>query len=725
MRTILLPFTPFHLKPTTTKTTSFIDFTSSGSLKTRWVCTVAMMVSPNGSMRASGTASGKNPTSKSKESCRANALLRRFVTLGELEKGFSFLEKMVLGEVDFPDVDSCARMIHGFCEIGETMKAIKVLVLLEESGVIGDVIIYDVLIKRCYKEGNVDKAFELLNRLQVHNVSYGGLMRALFESDVLGTKMKMIFLRMEEEGYPDVIKYSILLETICKECGVGKGKEFLDEMQTRGCQVDIFMCNVLIKEICKKEKLDDAIKFMKGMSKIYGCGPNVISYNIIIRGLCTVGRCMDAEELLADMSRRGCSPDVVTFNMLIKSLCRIRLVRPAIDVLEKMPSYGCMPNTLSYNPLLNAFCKQKDVVRTTEYLDKMESQGCYPNIYSYNSLLSALCKDGKFENAVMMLNQLKRMGYSPVPATYNIMIRDLSKAGKTDQGLKLLAEMKEEGLKPTLWTYTSLISGFVREKKADEAGKTEQGLDLLVEMKKTGLRPDIAIYNILISGLARDGKVDQAMDLFKDIQEQGVTPDVVTYNSILTGLCKTRKAERALELLAEMKEKGLKLNIVTYESLINGLSREGKEDQAMGLLAEMKGLKPDIVTYTSLISGLGGEGIVDETMDLLFNLEELNVTPDSIAYNYVMLQLCKARRTDLAIDCLTYMVCNGFKPNARTYEILIDGIAAEGLAEEAQELLDELGARGLLLRPQPLHVTVKMQQDYTCKGIRETASRMG
>lgn len=66
-----------------------------------------------------------------------NTHLQGLVTSGELESGLEFLEKMVLGGVDIPDVDSCATMIHWFCEIGETTKAVRVLVLLEESGLLG------------------------------------------------------------------------------------------------------------------------------------------------------------------------------------------------------------------------------------------------------------------------------------------------------------------------------------------------------------------------------------------------------------------------------------------------------------------------------------------------------------------------------------------------------------------------------------------------------------
>ncbi|MCI55093.1 pentatricopeptide repeat-containing protein, partial [Trifolium medium] len=58
--------------------------------------------------------------------------------------------------------------------------------------------------------------------------------------------------------------------------------------------------------------------------------------------------------------------------------------------------------------------------------------------------------------------------------------------------------------------------------------------------------------------------------------------------------------------------------------------------------------------------------------------------------------LCMARQTSRAIDLLTHMIAKGCKPTEATYTILIEGIAYEGLVEEALELFNELCSRGFV-----------------------------
>ena len=73
-----------------------------------------------------------------------------------------------------------------------------------------------------------------------------------------------------------------------------------------------------------------------------------------------------------------------------------------------------------------------------------------------------------------------------------------------------------------------------------------------------------------------------------------------------------------------------------------------------------------------------------------------------------MLGLCKAKQAGRAIDFLAYMVSKGCQPTEATYTILIEGIAYEGLAKEALELLNELCYRGVVKKSSAEQVAIKM-----------------
>ncbi|PWA48600.1 hypothetical protein CTI12_AA473000 [Artemisia annua] len=374
----------------------------------------AVIKSPNGkavngekSLQYNGNGTNEISTRRNFEEFENKNHLRRLIRNGELEEGFKYLENMVYrGDIHMK-------------------KATRVMEILEESGVVPDVITCNVLISGYCRAEKLEEAMVVLAR------------------------------QMEKECYPDVITYTILIEAACKMSGVGQAMKLLDTMKTKGCKPDVFTYNVLINGFCKEGRLDDAVKFLNNMPST-GCQPNVVTHNTILRSMCSMGKWIDAEKFVADMLKKGCAPSVVTFNILITFLCQRGLSGRAIDILEKMPTHGCTPDSLSYNPLLHGFCKEKKMDRAIEYLEVMVSRGCYPDIVTYNTLLTALCKDGKVDFALEILNHLSFEGCSPVLITYNTVIDGLSKIGKTGQAIMLIDEMKQKGLQPDIITYSSV-----------------------------------------------------------------------------------------------------------------------------------------------------------------------------------------------------------------------------------------------------------------------------
>ncbi|XVE60640.1 hypothetical protein DITRI_Ditri05aG0144100 [Diplodiscus trichospermus] len=272
---------------------------------------------------------------------------------------------------------------------------------------------------------------------------------------------------IEDSGaVPDVITYNVLNTILRSLCDSGKLKvamEVLDQQLQRECCPD-------------EGTLDEVIKLLNNMPS-YGCQPNVITHNIILRSMCSTGRWMHAERFLADMVCKGCSPSVLTFNIVINFRCQKDLLGRVIDVLEKMPEHV--------------------------------SRGCYPDIVTYNTLLTALCKDGRVDAAVEILNQLSTKGCLPVLITYNTLVDGLSKVGKTDQAIKLLDEMRAKGsffhdfekmgIRPNVITFNSIMLALCK------AWQTDRAIDFLAYMVMRGCKPTESTYTILIEGIAYEG----------------------------------------------------------------------------------------------------------------------------------------------------------------------------------------------------------------------------
>jgi pentatricopeptide repeat protein len=72
-------------------------------------------------------------------------------------------------------------------------------------------------------------------------------------------------------------------------------------------------------------------------------------------------------------------------------------------------------------------------------------------------------------------------------------------------------------------------------------------------MKRNGVPLNTVLYTTLIKGFARAGRIDEALKSFATMKLHNRTyPNLITYNSLLDGLIKHSKISEAEALFDEM-----------------------------------------------------------------------------------------------------------------------------------------------------------------------------
>ncbi|QHO43235.1 Pentatricopeptide repeat-containing protein [Arachis hypogaea] len=161
-----------------------------------------------------------------------------------------------------------------------------------------------------------------------------------------------------------------------------------------------------------------------------------------------------------------------------------------------------------------------------------------------------------------------------------------------------------------------------------------------------------------------------------------VSLDVQSYSVMINGLCKSKMVDEALNLFEEMRCKYLVPNTVTYNTLIDGLSKSKRISCALELLVEMydRGQPADVVTYSSLLDGMFKNQQLDKALIGKFeNAKEIF--------------------QDLSMK--------GYRPNVRTYTIMINGFCKEGLLHEALELFSKMEDNGCLPDAVTYEITIR------------------
>ncbi|KZV43647.1 pentatricopeptide repeat-containing protein mitochondrial-like [Dorcoceras hygrometricum] len=265
-------------------------------------------------------------------------------------------------------------------------------------------------------------------------------------------------------------------------------------------------------------------------------------YTVLIYGWCKIGRTEMARRFLGEMLERGIEPNVITYNVVLNGICRLAtlhpewkfeaVIRKAHEVLNEMRERKLEPDVTSYSILLHMYTRAHKPQLCLDKLRTMRETGICPSVATYTSVVKCLCSCGRIEEAEGLLCEMSQQKVFPNADTYNCFIKEYRERKDFEGAMKFYRKMKEE---------VSLCS------------------------------PNIHTYNILLGMFMKLGKLGGAREIWDDMKVSGIGPDLDSYTLLVHGLCEKRKWREACEYFMEMIEKGFLPQKVTFETLYRGL----------------------------------------------------------------------------------------------------------------------------------------------------------
>lgn len=247
----------------------------------------------------------------------------------------------------------------------------------------------------------------------------------------------------------------------------------------------------------------------------------------------------------------GLSPDVVTYGILIKGLCDGKRVGEAADLLVRMREDGVLTNSVIYNTVIDGYCKEGDMEKAMETCAQMSDEGVDPNLITFSSLIDGHCKKGEMETAMGIYSEMVAKGFEPDVVTYTTLIDGYSRNGDPDKLLSLEREMLEKDVRPNVVTNTCLINGLCRE------GRMHDAINLYVEkINSSDFKPNSKTYMALIYAMYRAGQYFKSGRFYMSMRKSGLVPDVVTYLLLMRGQCQMGYVLNAMMLQADMLKVG-------------------------------------------------------------------------------------------------------------------------------------------------------------------------
>ncbi|WVZ67055.1 hypothetical protein U9M48_016194 [Paspalum notatum var. saurae] len=479
---------------------------------------------------------------------------------------------------------------------------------------------------------------------------------------------------------PNALSYAALLDGYARVPDPGAARKLLDEMRERGLAPSSLARTFLVKAFLRARDVDAAMDLVDN----------------------SLWPCQQLGEEDQEVTNAA-------FANLVQCLCAEGFFHVVFRIAEEMPQRRRgVSDEFAYAQMIDSLCRAGQHHGASRIVYIMRKRGVCPSAVSYNCIVHGLCtspKPGACLRAHQLVMEGTCFGYRPREATYKVLVDELCRKNELAKAKDVLGVM----LQPTIQcgeddgggadseTRTRIYNVFLGALRGVE--NPNEQLGVLVSMLQAGCKPDVITMNTVIHGFCKSGRAQEARRIMDDmLNGKFCAPDVVTFTTLISGYLDAGHHAEALDVLHSlMPRRRCSPTVVTYNCVLKGLFGIGQVDAAMQLLDEMSANKiaADSMTHTVVIKGLCDAGQLEKAKEFWDNVIWPSGIHDDYVYSAIFRGLCEQKKLEQACDFMYELVDCGVAPSAVCYNILINAACKQGLKKLAYQLVKEMKRNGL------------------------------
>ncbi|XP_061361961.1 pentatricopeptide repeat-containing protein At5g57250, mitochondrial isoform X2 [Gastrolobium bilobum] len=569
--------------------------------------------------------------------------------------------------------------------------------------------------------GRVDEVCDLIRGMEndglvLDVVLYSTWVCGYVEEKVLVEVFRKMREMVEKGIDHDVVSYTILIDGFSKLGDVEKSFTFLAKMIKEGQKPNKVTYTAIMSAYCKKGKVEEAFAVFKTMKDL-GIELDEFVFVVLIDGFGRIGDFNNVFHLFDEMEKRGISPSVVTYNTIINGLSKYGRTSEADEFSKNVTA-----DVITYSTLLHGYTKEENIPGILQTKKRLEEVGITMDVVMCNVLIKALLMMGAFEDVYALYKGMPEMDLVPNSVTYCTMIDGYCKVGRIDEALEVFDEFRKTSISSHA-CYNSIINGLCKK------GMVEMATEALLELNHKGLILDIGPYRMLMKTIFKQNGAKEVLDLV--YRMEGLEPDI--YNTVCNDsiflLCKRGLLEDANQLYMMMRKKGSSVTSKSYYSILRRHLSNGNREQILPLLnsflKEYGLVEPLVqrilacylclkdvnialrfigkttqnssaVTFpVSILKVLVKEGRALDAYKLVVGTQD-NSPVMYVGYAIVVHGLCKGGYLNKALNLCAFAEKKGVNLNIVIYNSIINGLCHEGRLIEAFRLFESLEKLNLI-----------------------------
>ncbi|KAL0911288.1 hypothetical protein M5K25_019420 [Dendrobium thyrsiflorum] len=178
-----------------------------------------------------------------------------------------------------------------------------------------------------------------------------------------------------------------------------------------------------------------------------------------------------ALDSLVLMEKNGISSDLISFNILLKGLYESKRFSDAENIWNRMARENIQPDIKCFNAKMRGLVSVGKTLEAVAILDKINQSELKTDIFTFNAFIKGYCQDGNLEQAKLVYMNLIKNGCAPNKETFLVLIPSLSEAGELDLALKLSKESLSRRCSPGSEILQGVVDGLAKNFKVEEARK--------------------------------------------------------------------------------------------------------------------------------------------------------------------------------------------------------------------------------------------------------------
>ncbi|XP_078434695.1 tetratricopeptide repeat (TPR)-like superfamily protein [Wolffia australiana] len=390
----------------------------------------------------------------------------------------------------------------------------------------------------------------------------------------------------------------------------------------------------------------------------------------------------------------------LAWNLLIKhEACHGGAAR-ALSLCRLMRRRGAPFDGFTFPYLLKACAELRSFRLGAAAHAQVRRLGFSSNVFAGNALVAMYSRCGAFSDARQMFDEMRQREIDDV-VSWNSMVACHAQNGEHALAIQTFKEMNCHPDEVSLVNVLPACAAL----RAAASGRELHGCAF-----RRGLFADLFVGNAVVDMYAKCGRMKQARASFQLMEAK----DVVSWNALVTGCSQNGDFDGALELIQEMGRKKIPLNVVTWSAVIAGYAQQGHGREAVAVFRRMQaaGSPPNAITLISVLSACAAVGALPHGAEIhAYALrrrlyggaeeegegEEEEEDEDLMVVNALVDMYCKCKRLDSA-RAMFNKVAPG-KKNVVTWTVLIGGMAQQGDANDALELLSQMILQEKTVKP--------------------------